>query len=540
MEEAVAALGAFYGRSDSAEGAAWLATRIGGEWRQQFMAHLAGNAPSAGTGAALVGAGLCVLPNVSFLSPRAKLSVEVIEAGVARGLALTDANKGVTYALSVAAIAHAFTLTIPARNSKAPEFASHMWLLQLRTDTPGLAVHFRGSKKPLAWVCFQFELKGKAAKAGWPADTQIALRRPWAAMENASVLRGTLPSTVETLMCEVVCGDPANPLPLVRADKSVFCSSTGTSAIKCYHGVHDGLLYPLPNGILFMKKPFIFIAAETIGEFVFGRGGSAVGRTVDVVITTDAGAVHEFGMIDKVETEPLRRYAAHLAKLRERADRRAVNEEGGASGASALSGAGGAAACSSASSSVSSSAGSLGSVAVEGGAVEGAAAEGEMEQSEEDSEDAESDYDPEGAARENSGGSSDDESDSDDESGSDDESDEGSDGERVCGDAEEAAPAAVVETTTPGYAAPPVAVQSDAGEETEEDDAVRRVPSGGTAFRSGASAATTLKRDEPSGAAVAAGAAGETKTEPAASAAAPPAKKARLLTDMFKAIPAQS
>ena len=272
--------------------------------------------------------------------------------------------------------------------------------------------------------------------------------------------------------------------------------------------MHDGLLYPLPTGILFMKKPFMFIAAESISEFVFGRGGSAVGRTVDVVITTDDGDVHEFGMIDKVETEPLRHYAAHLATLRERAERRAVKDEGGASGVSALSGADGAAAGSSANASASTSA----SAGVGGDKAEGAGGGGMMDESDANSEDAESDYDPEVAAREESCGLSDDDSDSGD---SDDDSDDdggsdgsdGSDGESDRADEgkemekeTEGTPAAGEERSGSASVAraPPARVEEDEdeGEETEDDLEICRVPVRSVNARSSASAAPTLKRDE--------------------------------------------
>ena len=520
----------------------WLAARVDGPWRAEFMGRESASSSASSSSSSsqqLVGAGLCTLPAVSFLSPRAKMDVEVIESGAARGLALTDVSKGVTYAVPIAAIAYAFHLRRPARNSKDPRFAAHMWLLKLRSaeDSAG-ELHFRGSKKPLRWVCFQFELKGKAAKAGWGAEEKLALRRPWAGASPAgsAVLSGALPTSVDTLMTDVLSASGAT---LVRPDKAVFCSSAGTASIKCYHGVKDGQLYPLANGVLFTKSPFIFVPAESINEFVFGRGGSAVGRTVDVVITTDSGEQYEFGMIEKVETEPLRQYAAHLAKLRQRAERRAVAAASSSAATTSSS-------SSSSSSSSTTAAAATAETAAAAVEEEGAAARVDAEESE-NSEDAESDYNPEGSAEEGSGSGSDDDGDessgSDDDGDEDEEEDDDDDAESERKEREKGMEVEMKGEVETGEA---VAAVKDEGIAPPHDDNGEETASDDDCMPSAAAARAGLKRDSSSVAsasassappAAAAAPAAVTKVE-AAVGGPPAAKKRRLVTDMFKAIPA--
>ncbi|CAN0145774.1 unnamed protein product [Ectocarpus sp. 8 AP-2014] len=79
------------------------------------------------------------------------------------------------------------------------------------------------------------------------------------------------------------------------------------SFVKCYHGVNEGSLFPLNQGLLFMK-PGLFLPRSEIQEVVCGRGGSATTRYVDLVVGLEAEdddgepvakQQHEFSNIDR-------------------------------------------------------------------------------------------------------------------------------------------------------------------------------------------------------------------------------------------------
>jgi hypothetical protein len=71
---------------------------------------------------------------------------------------------------------------------------------------------------------------------------------------------------------------------IVQPDNSLFISSRNQCFLRCYKGTQEGTLYPLRNGILFLK-PMVFIPSEEIASITAGRGGSAVTRYVDILVT---------------------------------------------------------------------------------------------------------------------------------------------------------------------------------------------------------------------------------------------------------------
>ncbi|CAN0374811.1 unnamed protein product, partial [Ectocarpus sp. 12 AP-2014] len=93
----------------------------------------------------------------------------------------------------------------------------------------------------------------------------------------------------------------------VAPDRGLFASRDGKSFVKCYHGVNEGSLFPLKQGLLFMK-PALFLPRTDIQEVVCGRGGSATTRYVDLVVGLEAEDEHgepvakqqqEFSNIDR-------------------------------------------------------------------------------------------------------------------------------------------------------------------------------------------------------------------------------------------------
>jgi hypothetical protein len=44
--------------------------------------------------------------------------------------------------------------------------------------------------------------------------------------------------------------------------------------LRCYKGIQEGAIYPLENGVVFVK-PLLFLPAEEISSLTAGRGGGA-------------------------------------------------------------------------------------------------------------------------------------------------------------------------------------------------------------------------------------------------------------------------
>ena len=74
---------------------------------------------------------------------------------------------------------------------------------------------------------------------------------------------------------------------IVIPNKELFQSVTMQRPyLKCYKGIQEGALYPLKNGLIFMK-PLLFIPTEGIASITAGRGGgSGSTRYVDLLVSS--------------------------------------------------------------------------------------------------------------------------------------------------------------------------------------------------------------------------------------------------------------
>ena len=96
---------------------------------------------------------------------------------------------------------------------------------------------------------------------------------------------------------------------LVRPQNILFLSILQRKTfLRCYRGTQEGVIYPLENGVLFVK-PLLFIPAEDIAALSAGRGGSAGStRYVDLTIDCVSGPQYEFTNIDRDELPALQLY----------------------------------------------------------------------------------------------------------------------------------------------------------------------------------------------------------------------------------------
>lgn len=95
---------------------------------------------------------------------------------------------------------------------------------------------------------------------------------------------------------------------LREPDPSVFRSNQNTSSLKCYHNVKDGVLYPLPDGIAFIRSPTLFLTLPEISQVALQRELSGGTRNFDLNIIMNDGTFHEIRMIEKDEFDAITAY----------------------------------------------------------------------------------------------------------------------------------------------------------------------------------------------------------------------------------------
>jgi hypothetical protein len=67
---------------------------------------------------------------------------------------------------------------------------------------------------------------------------------------------------------------------------STSTTTGGLPCVRCYHGVNDGHMFPLAEGLLFFKPP-LFLPRSSLHSIACGRGASGSSRYVDMNIQLD-------------------------------------------------------------------------------------------------------------------------------------------------------------------------------------------------------------------------------------------------------------
>lgn len=74
-------------------------------------------------------------------------------------------------------------------------------------------------------------------------------------------------------------------MAIVTPNKELFQSATQQRPyLNCYKNIQEGALYPLKNGIIFLK-PLLFIPTEGIASITAGRGGIGSTRYIDLLVS---------------------------------------------------------------------------------------------------------------------------------------------------------------------------------------------------------------------------------------------------------------
>ena len=99
----------------------------------------------------------------------------------------------------------------------------------------------------------------------------------------------------------------------------LFQSPIGNNkeCMRAYVGANEGDLYLLSNGILFFKKPLIFIPLDEIDTVTNARNIAST-RTLDLLIITVDEDRYEFNMIDKGNEQEIAVYLKYILKQRKK------------------------------------------------------------------------------------------------------------------------------------------------------------------------------------------------------------------------------
>lgn len=185
----------------------------------------------------------------SLLTPRGgKCSLQLYQNGylVATPLKTTS----IQLVIHASAVSHLILFAKPEdfklqMTNKVPN--AHLVLLKLHPDAN---VQFQ-SKPVQEQVCFSLSwVKGKgptgpsdASTNGWEEATKA-----WRQILEECLGGSNNPNLVS---CQVQAGSSSPFLSFSTPDQST--TTGGMPFVKCYHGVQDGVLYPLREGILFFK-----------------------------------------------------------------------------------------------------------------------------------------------------------------------------------------------------------------------------------------------------------------------------------------------
>ncbi len=90
-------------------------------------------------------------------------------------------------------------------------------------------------------------------------------------------------------------------------ESSTSTTTGGLPCVRCYHGVNDGHLFPLEQGILFFKPP-LFLHRSSLHSIACGRGASGSSRYVDMNIQLEDKSTLEFTNIHREELGGLNAY----------------------------------------------------------------------------------------------------------------------------------------------------------------------------------------------------------------------------------------
>jgi hypothetical protein len=197
------------------------------------------------------------------------------------------------------------------RRDRQGHVTEHVWVLVLKHTHASAAA----LKKPFVVLKAQLSPAESKQHGGWPlieltVDPSCVHAEALAAdsQVGSSQHKDTQPALITRMLQALT-----QPVPFFQSSPDVFRTTGGDNCMKCYFGVHDGALFPLPCGLLFLNTPIVFIPAEDIREIYSGRGGSATTKCFDLVVST-AETSFEFTMLEREHHGAVASYVAFVKR----------------------------------------------------------------------------------------------------------------------------------------------------------------------------------------------------------------------------------
>jgi hypothetical protein len=261
--------------------------------------------------------GATAVTTVSLTNPRGKFALQLYE----RGVKLIDARDN-PIIIKAGTVRHVVVFSKSEDMIRAKHQQGGSW--------SGAAA----GKKELPVTLFMLVVLKRGVGCLYKSKPlpQICCQLPAVTMTPADIMGGSGyldEATPASAFVRAVCQQMGVDQAVWATQRSAFRShseegtSTTTSGmpfVGCYHGVNDGVLFPLPEGLLFFKPP-LFVPADSIHSLAVCGRNSSGGRYVDLsVVTADNDADEsveqhstiEFTNIHKDEATGLNNYIQSL------------------------------------------------------------------------------------------------------------------------------------------------------------------------------------------------------------------------------------
>ena len=200
-----------------------------------------------------------------------------------------------------------------SKKPKAPN--AHMVLIQLSKPVPFQNKEVHTVCFALSWTKVDGPTKPKLLKEennGASTEKEGRSSPGWEIATNEwrkSVLEHTFSNATFSQVCATPQQSQKQPFRSA-SDQGVSTTTANMPFVQCYHGVQDGILYPLEEGLLFFKPPK-FIPRSQLASIACGRGngGTNSSRYVDMHCELDDGEGSiEFTNIRREEIGVLNNY----------------------------------------------------------------------------------------------------------------------------------------------------------------------------------------------------------------------------------------
>ena len=250
---------------------------------------------------------LCTLPLQSCLSPRGKFTLAFHESCL-----ILNGNTKENTIFSIPYSNVHCLMKLPKMDPvKKNTIATYLFILYMKTP-------FTVRKSQTRFVAFRVSALAKETldiTMNLKMNLKMNMKKENDDDDNSISISGQVAHVMSEIFKKSIPHQSIITSAPDRKALETFSSTNGLPYVKCYWKTNDGLLYLLPEGLLFLT-PFQFIARGDIEAIQCGRGGSASSRTFDLQVEGPDDQMVEFTMIEREELPAITEFVKHFAKLK--------------------------------------------------------------------------------------------------------------------------------------------------------------------------------------------------------------------------------